>query len=344
MYRQVFIDSFSRLGKHLQNYLNGAETSVLLTRAIEETSIINPLSTVIMQRHSLNAIASEFLERDKLENWTAAYADKITEKYSSVGIIMAGNLPLVGFHDMLAALASGSIAAVKTSSKDPFLIRALVNILSDINDYWKRRIHFVDDPPDGVDILIATGSDSTAEYFNKQYGSTPKIIRGSRFSFAVLNGNEVEDDFRKLADDIFLYYGMGCRSVSTLFIPEGYDIADLALRLCKYAKLSDNKYYIDSYRYQKALAHLSGENYADGGSFIIRIGLRPPPPLSVISVFIYSNRGIIRQFIKDNQNSVQCSVNYSETDEGISFGEAQFPRIDDYADGVNSLEFILKNI
>lgn len=343
MYSQVFTETFSCLGDRIQGYLNGSESNELLDRAIKQTTSLNPLFTPFMQRSALLAISRHFLNKKILDGWLKEYSCKIKERTESVAVIMAGNLPLVGFHDLLAGVASGCRVTIKSSSKDPFLIKAIVNMLIETDEYWGSRISFSDRPPVNADMVIATGSHSSAAFFESYYSKLPKIVRGTRFSFAVITGEESEEQIERLSQDVFLYYGMGCRSVSTLFIPFGYNINSLAERLGRFSNLGDNPYYMDSYRYQRAIATMSGEEFADGGSFILRKNISPPPPLSVVSVVEYKGIGEVDDYLRNNFDSVQCAVNFESSGKRISFGESQFPAIDEYADGVNTLEFILRN-
>jgi len=343
MYQQVFTDSFSLLGELLSDYLNGRKSNALLDKAIDKTFAQNQLFTPYMQRRSLDAIALMFLNREELERWLINYASGIKEREVLVGIVMAGNLPLVGFHDFLTVMLSGNKAIIKNSSKDPYLIVALMEILCSINGYWRDRISFCDTPPANVDIVIATGSESTAKHFDKFYGDIPKLIRGSRYSFAVLTGDENLEDLKMLSEDMFLYYGMGCRSVSTLFVPKEYNLKHLAESLSEYILLKDNGYYMDSYRYQRAIAMMSGEEFTDGGSFILRKNITPPPPMSVVAIFEYNHIEDVNKYYLNNINSIQCALNLSVGENKNNFGKSQLPRVDDYADGINTLEFILKN-
>ena len=343
MYQQVFIDSFSLLGELLSDYLSGRKSNVLLDNAVDKTFTHNKLFTPYMQRRSLEAITLMFLNREVLESWIKNYASGIKERDTRVGIVMAGNLPLVGFHDFLTVISSGNIAVIKNSSKDPYLINALIDILCSVNGYWRDRVSISNTPPANVDMVIATGSESAVKYFDLFYRDIPKLIRGSRYSFAVLTGDENPEDLKMLSEDMFLYFGLGCRSVSTLFVPKDYPITYLTEKLSEFSLLKDNEYYMDSYRYQRAIALMSGEEYFDGGSFILKRNIAPPPPMSVYAVIEYNRIEEVNKFYLNNLNSIQCALNLSvEGNENI-FGKSQLPRIDDYADGINTLEFILKN-
>ncbi|HCT94757.1 MAG: hypothetical protein A2X19_09415 [Bacteroidetes bacterium GWE2_39_28] len=343
MYQQVFIDSFSLLGELLSDCLNGRKSNPLLDKAIEKTYAQNQLFTPYMQMRSLEAISSEFLQKNILESWLDNYSSSIREREVIVGIVMAGNLPMVGFHDFLTVLASGCKAIIKSSSKDPYLIVALTELLFSINGYWRDRVTISNTPPTNVNMVIATGSESAANHFDKFYGEIPKLIRGSRYSFAVITGEESLADFKKLSEDIFLYFGMGCRSVSTLFVPKDYNLNNFAERLSEFDLIKDNEYYLDSYRYQRAVALMSGKDFVDGGFFILMKNIAPPPPMSVIAIFEYEQTEEANRYYLNNTSSIQCAVNLNIGENKTFFGKSQLPRIDDYADGINSLEFILKN-
>ncbi len=343
MYRQVFINDFSILGRDIVSFLNGQSSSLSLSSAIEDAFKKNPLFTNQMQLLALNAIASKFLSRSALVAWTEPYADLVEQKDFKVTIVMAGNLPLVGFHDLLTVMASGRRAMVKMSSKDNSLLPAIVKTLFSINHYWRDRIAFIDSLPADVEMIIATGGDKASSYFKTLYHNAPGIIRGSRTSIAVITGRESEEDLESLGKDIFLYFGMGCRSVSTLLLPEDYKLSYLTSAFSSLEHYLNSDLYRAAYRYQKAISAVSGEWFEDGRFFIYKRDTTTPPPLGVIKVYSYSDEKSIDEYVLTNIDTIQCVVNHSYNNHFIKLGQAQYPELSDYADGINSLEFILKN-
>ncbi len=339
MYKEVFVRDFSTLGTTVSNILTELDNNNLLNSAFEKSASLNPLFTLEMQKEALRAICLKFLKKDCLNNWLMPYTAGLREMNTKVGVIMAGNLPLVGFHDFLTVMASGCVAEIKLSGKDSFLLPALFEILCQINPYWRERVIFTTKLPENIDLLIATGSEESVGMFESRYCNVRKIVRGSRSSIAVLRGDENMEELRNLSCDIFLYFGMGCRSVSTLLVPAGYKFEKLLEALSHKAKSMENKDYMDAYRYQKAMAQMANVWYIDGGFYILRKFNGFSPPISVVNIFTYISERQVEEFIESNKQHLQCVISRDR----IMFGEAQYPAVDEYADGVNSLDFILNN-
>jgi len=339
MYNKVFIDDFTELGVQLADALHDISRKSLFETVINASLQENPLFTANMQLCAIESVCDKFLKQEALALWLQPYEKLIKERDNSVLIVMAGNIPMVGFHDLLVTLAAGYKAVVKLSSKDRHLIPAVVRMLCSINSYWNDRIQFVEKMPSSAEILLATGSDESAYYFESKFAASHKIIRGSRSSMAVLYGDECKSDLVALAKDVFLYYGLGCRSVSTLLVPSGYDLTQL---LEPFSSMKDqiiSHDYKDAYRYQRAVYTMVGENFIDGGFYLLRRSADFPPPLSVVNFIEYDSIESAHKFLKLNQNKLQCIVNLNH---GIFFGETQVPEIDQYADEVNSLEYLLQ--
>jgi len=343
MYRQVFIKDFSQLGLDLKFFLADQKRDLSLSSAMEDSLKKNPLFTRQMQIIAIDAIATNFLSEDALAVWTEPYADLIEERDFCVSIVMAGNLPLVGFHDLLTVLASGRRALIKMSTKDSSLLPAIAEALYSINHYWKGRITFTDSLPEVVEMIIATGGEKASSYFKNLYSKIPGIIRGSKYSVAVLTGKESEEDIMGLGKDIFLYYGLGCRSVSTLLLPADYNLCKLTAALSSFESLVSSEVYRSAYLYQKAISAVSGEWFEDGKFFIYKRDTTTPPPLGVVGINFYSEKKEIENYFLKHSESIQCVVNYRYDNSHIEPGKTQYPVLDDYADGINSLEFILKN-
>lgn len=356
MYRDVFIKDFSSLGFEVLSYVDsktGCEDKdvgyvnnnlALLSNAVLDSFISNDLFTETMQNIALRTLSISFLAEEQLNRWTYLYRDVIVESNSVVLIVMAGNLPLVGFHDLLAVMASGKKAIVKLSSKDKYLLPALIQILSKINSYWMSRIVFTETIEVSPNLLIATGGNQAAALFKEKFGNIPNLIRGAKTSVAVLKGDESDREIEALGKDLFFYFCMGCRSVSTLLLPTGYDVNRLVNKLGLLSQITKGSpTFTNAYKYQKALSSMKKERFYDGGFFIFKEGAQSAPPISVVGIVYYSSHSDLAIFLENNESSFQCILNYKWNGQLIALGDAQNPAIDNYADGVNSLEFLLKN-
>lgn len=344
MYRRVFIDDFSRLGLLIESHLNGVGVELALSEATKESYKTNELFSELVQKEALKAIYSNFLDRELLENWLLPYSHLLEEKHERVLIVMAGNIPLVGFHDLLSVLAAGYKVAVKLSSKDRYLLPALIDILIGIREFWRDRIEFIDELLPNERYVIATGSDSTASFFNSLYRNSRRVIRGGKNSIAILHGGESERQIEELAKDIALYHGMGCRSVSTLLLPTGYKIENLIRSLSNYcSKWLEAKSYFDNYRYNRALLTMKEERFWDSGNMLFWKDAPFSPPLAVVGVKFWSSKEELERVIDSWKDKLQCVVNFEFRGEHIQFGESQAPSLLSWADGVNILDYFLKN-
>jgi len=281
---------------------------------------------------AITQIANQFLTRDALMDWTAAYpqiADKMTHK--KVGIVMAGNIPLVGFHDLLSTLIAGHTAVVKLSSKDTVGMEYIIHTLIDIEPQWKDHI-IVQSHLKDCDAYIATGSNNTSRYFEQYFGKYPHIIRSNKTSIAILDGGESTADLDLLADDMMLYFGRGCRNVTQVWVPEGYDFIPLLNALKKYNYIIDEHKYRHNYDYQLALLMMTRQFYMDTNAILLS---ENPSPFAAIAQIHY-------QFYTPSQApivhpaEIQCIVGKG----GLSFGSLQKPSLQQYADGVDTLAFL----
>lgn len=345
MFYDQFLRDFAALGRYLLQWLEGEISDHSLQNAIEAAARANPFFTPYMQRYAIGSQARSFLDENELSRWLRSYfpADSrelgnpvsapVREK--TVGIIMAGNIPLVGFHDLLCVLACGRRALVKMSSKDSCLLPAVLDVLFRIDPYWKDRVHFTEKMPYEVDALIATGSSETAAKVQKEYAGLPMLVRGRRFSYAVLEGRENAAQLGALGEDIFMYFGLGCRSVSYLLLPEGYDIGILTESLRPLRTLVAEKCYMNVYKRNKSILTMEGEDYTDGGFYIIRQTDEVFLPPGFLGYRTYRTAGDILEFEQKNSGRIQKKYRI--------FGQAQAPAIDDYADRIDTMKFILKH-
>lgn len=286
---------------------------------------------------SVNNIAGQFLQPKKLEKLASDY--NIPNKISSpkkLGLTMAGNIPLVGFHDFLCVYLAGHKAMIKTSSKDDTLIKHLISKLTEWDQEVEKHIEFAN-MLKGCDAYIATGSNNSSRYFEYYFGKYPHIIRKNRTSAAILSGDETLQQLELLADDVFLYFGLGCRNVSKIYVPAGYDFIPLLQAFKKYNYLAEHNKYKNNYDYNLALHLLNKKYYMSTEAILLIEDESVFSPISQLNYEFYTDRKAIEEQLKTNEN-IQCIV----SKDTIPFGQAQCPGITDYADGVDTLGFLTK--
>lgn len=282
-------------------------------------------------------IALNFLRDRHLNKWVAGYPALHTENsQKKVGIIMAGNIPLVGFHDWLAVFISGHQAIIKPSSKDHVLIKHLTEKMAEWSAEAGRQTGFAD-MLKNCDAYIATGSNNSSRYFEYYFGKYPHIIRRNKTSVAVLSGEETAAELEQLADDVYLYFGLGCRNVTKIWVPVNYDFIALLEAFNKYNYLADHHKYKNNYDYNLALHILNKKYYMTNGSLILSEEPAIFSPISQLNYEYYADRPLLQQQLVANPD-LQCIVGRGYT----GFGQAQCPGIDDYADGADTLSFLTK--
>jgi hypothetical protein len=336
------IQAFSKLGDYLlSNNSNSGKKNYW--QVIEQAYIHNPWFTPEFCEYSISSIAKEWLTINSLTSWTNAYPSSyFTPKtIKKVGVVMAGNVPFVGFHDMLCVLISGNIFIGKLSSKDGGLMQKLIDLLIGIEPRFSQYITMVDGKLEGFDAVIATGSDNSARYFDYYFGRYPNIIRHNRHSIAVLNGNEDFTNLQGLASDIFLYFGLGCRNVSKLLVPIGYNFDSLFKAAEHFQYLYNHNKYANNYEYHRAIYLMNQVEHLDNGFFIIKPDSSLGSPVGVVYYQPYSNIESVNEYISVNSKSIQCVVsNCKQIVSAIPFGQAQKPFLTDYADGIDTIEFL----
>jgi len=280
------------------------------------------------------------LQEDNLNQWLANY-DFSRVKPKTVGLILAGNIPLVGFHDFLSVLISGHKVLVKTSSNDQHLIKFLANYLIAINPEMKNSITFTDGKLENFDAVIATGSNNTARYFEYYFKNKPSIIRKNRNSVALLTGNETHKDLVNLGEDIFRYFGLGCRNVSKLFVPKDYDFQPFFQAIYEYKDVIFYEKYSNNYDYNKAVFLMSNFKLLDNEFLTLKEDSSYSSPISSVFYEYYENiEEIKKQLVKDTEQ-IQCVVSKNVIENSIPFGQTQQPQLWDYADNVDTLQFLL---
>lgn len=292
-----------------------------------------------------NALVSlgESLKPEKLERWVTGYRDefKKTGTTQTVAVIMAGNVPAVGFHDFLSVLIAGHKIVAKLSSDDDKLMPAIADVLTAIEPGFKERIEFTDGQLKHFDAVIATGSNNSSRYFDYYFGKYPNIIRRNRNGVAVLTGNETEKELNALADDIFLYFGLGCRNVAKLFVPAGYDFTPLMDVLSARKEIADNNKYFNNYEYNKAIFMINGTQHFDTGNLLLTESSSFASPVSVLHFSYYQNSDSLKNELLVNHDKIQCvASNSGFIQNSVPFGQTQSPELWDYADGVDTLKFL----
>ena len=325
------ISLFSSLGELIKNSLD-AKFEEKINQAIQ----LNPWFTKHHIKTSFDSI-SQMIEEENLVNWIGSYNLSET-KSKDVLIITAGNIPIVGFHDLLCVLISGHKAILKISSKDNILMKYIIELLISIDSRIADYIIIVDDVVKSkYDALIATGSDNSSKYFNYYFKDYKSIIRKNRRSVAILNGEETEEDLKQLAKDIFLYFGLGCRNVSKLYLPSGYDTDKLFNAFFDYKDVINHLKYSNNYDYNKTVYLMNSEKLLDNGFVLLKEDKSIQSPVATVFFEYYNNRSELNDFIEENKVLFQCIVSKDD----IEFGQTQFPKINDYSDQVDTIEFLL---
>ncbi len=333
---QARIKAFEQLGTFLKNKNNSEEIELWAYKARNQ----NNWFTVENTKKSLETIANYYLDATLLEQWSSLYEipDK-PEIVKSIGVIMAGNIPAVGFHDLLTIVLSGHVCVAKLSSQDSAIMLGLIEKLLEIDPNLEIRIA---DKLNEVDVLIATGSDNSAKYFEYYFRNKPHIIRQNRSSVGILNGNENEEDFFNLGKDITEYYGLGCRNISKLYVPEGYDFTKFLDAIEPLGDIFYHHKYKNNYDYNKSIYLVNMVHHLDNGFLLLTENESLVSPISVVYYSTYKNEEDLKKQIEVNSNKIQCIVSkdgwYPKSQ---NFGDAQKPKLWDYADGADTMAFLL---
>jgi hypothetical protein len=339
---QTRIKCFTELGMILKNFSQEKFGNRVLSDAINRSFYENPWFTEKNISTALNAVA-DWLEPEKLEKWVTDYPQlEQSYKVVNVGVIMAGNIPAVGFHDFLTVLISGNRFIGKLSSDDKYIIPALAVLLKNIEPEFENLISFTEDKLHDFDAVIATGSNNSSRYFEYYFAKYPNIIRRNRNSLAVLTGNESKEDYFLLGKDIYHYFGLGCRNVSTLFVKRDFDFVKLFDALMPYSSVNDNNKYINNYNYYKTIFSMNTKPFMDNGFSLFREEDSLLAPVSVINYKFYDDISEVIDQININTDKIQCVIGKDGVvPSSIPFGKSQNPELWDYADGVDTMKFLL---
>ena len=284
---------------------------------------------------------SKLLQKNNLKKWLAPYDIPVDNK-KTVAIIMAGNIPLVGFHDFLSALVTGHSILIKQSTNDSHILPYLVAYLIHLVPSLKSKIKFTKDKLKGFDAVIATGSDNTARYFEAYFKNLPTIIRKNRNSVCILTGNESNHELKGLAEDIFRYYGLGCRSVSKLFVPKDYNFDNFFKAIYDWHPILNSAKYANNYDYNKAVYLMSEYQLIENGFLILKQDVSYASPIATLFYEFYEDLETLKSRLKSNALLIQCVVSKGITTSEVAFGSTQHPKLSDYADGLDTVDFLLK--
>ena len=325
----------------LANYISGIEnkwTKALKLKVIE-ASIKNPWFTKENIDLSLK-YWSDKLTKQKLELWISEY-DISKTKTETIAVIMAGNFPLAGFHDLLCVLITGDKLVIKFSNKDDVLIQFLIEYLLYTDSVFNEKIVIKESIIKNFDKVIATGSTNTSRYFDYYFKNKPSIIRKNRFSVGILTGEENKTDLEKLSNDIFTFFGLGCRNVSKIFIPKDYNFDEFFKSVYKWRDIINNHKYAGNYTYNRAINLIDIQPILENGFLILKESKNNYSPISVLLYEHYNDDDELKEKIELIKDDLQCIVSKNYCKNEVAFGETQNPRLHDYADNIDTIEFLL---
>ena len=351
---QQRMDAFARLGYFMQHtdsksntpdFLNDNEKNAFEALQLEVVDACHYNGWFIEAnvRQALTSLG-DVITSENLHEWLLPYHDKLTNNPGNrtIGLVMAGNVPAVGFHDWMSVLLSGNNVLAKLSSDDHRLIPALSNLLLAIEPEFTGKITFTRDQLKGFDAIIATGSNNSARYFEYYFGKYPHIIRKNRNGVAILSGTETADELSLLTDDIFTYYGMGCRNVAHVFVPLNYDFTALLDACQQWTPINENHKYFNNYEYNKAIYLVNSTPHFDAGNLLLTENNALASPVSVLHYEYYQDIITLNESLLKATDQIQCIIaNQEEITSAIPFGTSQKPALWDYADGVDTMEFLL---
>ena len=330
----------SSFGELLESFFSEKNQSEnpKLTQAIEDAEKYNGWFS---KKNILNALKYWMvkLRKGTLETWVSKY--NLQNENCKVAIIMAGNFPLAGLHDLICVIITGNSAIIKPSSNDEILINFFVEFLYKEFPETNEIIEIKSDNLGDFDKVIATGSNNTFNYFEYYFRDKSSLLRKNRNSIAVLSGDESENELKLLSDDIFMYFGLGCRNITKIFVPTGYEISQLKNKFSKYNCIINHNKYSNNYNYQKTIKIMNNEVYTDCDYFLMSQSEEINPPISIIYYDYYDDLSQVSDLIKENRNQIQCIVTNLQIENSIRFGEAQNPKLDQYPDNVDTIKFLL---
>jgi hypothetical protein len=328
MPRAQFLELIKFLDQYFSSESNKEKIELFIDKAINE----NPWFTDSLVRNAMSAIGQQFFSVPVWQDFFNHYP-KESNSFLQIGLVLPGNLPAIGMHDVLMVLASGQQANLKLSSQDKSLMQMYVTAMKEF--YPNIPIAFIE-RLQGMDAVIATGSDFSSGYFSQYFSNIPHIIRKNRSSLAVLSGHESDQEFQGLANDILTYYGLGCRNVSTLAVPHDYDLIPLFDILSKETWVLNHSKYSNNLQYYRTLYLLNQIEHYDLGNLIVTENDDLVSPIGVLYLFRYTDMDSLHVWMAQREEKIQCKVGMN-----VDFGQSQKPALDDFADGINTYDFLV---
>ncbi|MCI0522295.1 MAG: hypothetical protein L0Y37_01440 [Bacteroidales bacterium] len=334
------IDAFASLGEAMREGATGMSSGPAgrFSDLVSTAQLSNPWFTPENVTRALSSVG-ETLKYENLTRWLSSYPeidghnDELT-----VGVVMAGNIPMAGFHDLLCVLITGNRLMARLSSKDEIMIRTVAETLLEVEPGFSDRLILTSEKLAGFDMVIATGSNNSARYFEYYFRNIPSIIRRNRNSVAIIEGTESDEELVLLGHDLFSYFGLGCRNVSKLYLPAGYDIMKLVSHWGSWAKLREHHKYAVNYDHRKAVMIVNREPFTDTGFSLLSNDSSLTPPMAVVNYEFYDDIGNVNSTLDAQENMIQCVAGHGR----IPFGKSQQPELWDYADNIDTIEWILK--
>ena len=338
------ITLFVKLGRFFSDYINNNLESLeknKFDKAINESILHN---SFFSKKNILKSLLSwsNVLTKKSIDDFLSNYLIKNKKREKKIAIIMAGNIPLVGFHDFFCVIISGNFAVIKLSSKDSHLFKFILSFLVKENPDFDTKFDVVESKLQIFDAVIATGNNISANQFELYFKKYPKIIRRNRHSIAILNGNETKKEIELLANDIFYYYGLGCRNVSKIFIPNNYNLDILFKSFVLWNEVINKNSYSNNYNYYRAIYLLNKEVFFDNGFVLLKESEKIGSPVGTIYFEYFKSDNQIKEMIKKNNEKIQCIVSNNNYPKTIKFGETQMPNLNDFADDIDTFNFLLK--
>ncbi|WP_417953466.1 acyl-CoA reductase [Flagellimonas spongiicola] len=335
----AIVQAFVKLGGYLQDFCENGnpELQEQLLRAEQQNSWFAQDNLHFCLKHWATQLTA-----DNLNSWLEPYAISQNDNAKNIGVVMAGNIPLVGFHDFICALCAGHKIQAKLSSNDTVLLPYLTTKLIEFEPSLKNQIQFVDGKMEGFDAVIATGSNNTSRYFEYYFGKKPNIIRKNRNAIAVLTGKETAEELFSLGNDIFRYFGLGCRNVSKLYVPEDYNFDVFFTAIFDHKDIVNQHKYANNYDYNKTVYLMSEFKILDNGFLILKEDESFASPIASLFFERYSDLDALKSNVTEKQDEIQCIVSKDFDPNEVPFGQTQLPNLKDYADGVDTMDFLLQ--
>ena len=329
------IDALESLGDYFSNFDEKKPEYFYFVEAIEKATTENGWFT---KEECFYAITywGTVLEKVKIQEWISPYALLENQSPKTIALVLAGNIPMVGFHDIIAVWITGNTPLIKCASKDKVLIPFVINN----NPLLKSISLFTDEKLQDFDAVIATGSNNSARYFDYYFAKYPSLIRKNRNGVAVLNGKETKSELENLGRDMLQYFGLGCRNVAKLYLPNGFDLNRIFSGIYPLSSIIDVKKYSNNYHYNRSVFLMSEFNFADNGFFILKEDTAISSPIGCAFYQYYDDANKLKDQLEDQKDNIQCIVTNEPYPNAVSFGQTQIPSLSDYADGVDTIKFL----